>query len=631
MLTALLLCSLLVYTHQIPDTCVLTGKVVERDSGEPLIGANVLLVDLKGALIQGTVTDFNGDYCFTNIPEGSYTVEASYTGFEASKIEGVPLVPLKQSKLDFTLSAGQMILSEIVVTSDSKVKRALNNLKSMTIRKEYAEADMSMNSTHSRYVEDEIVIPTSESYTHLEENTFKAVKNEPLSTLSIDVDKASYSNVRRFINSGMLPPVDAVRIEEMINYFEYDYPQPTGKDPFSISMEYTDAPWNKKHKLVHIGLKGYEVPKENLPPNNLVFLIDVSGSMSSPQKLGLVKSGLKLLVDQLGQNDKIAITVYAGAAGLVLPSTSGDQKTKIIDAIDRLSAGGSTAGGAGIKLAYKTAKDNFIEQGNNRVILATDGDFNVGVSNEGGLIKLIEEKREDDIFLSVLGFGTGNYQDSKMEALADHGNGNYAYIDNMKEARKVLVTEAQGTLLTIAKDVKIQIEFNPDQVQEYRLIGYENRKLNNEDFNDDKKDAGELGAGHTVTALYEIVPVGANLVTTEIDPLKYQKPLKNVKSMKLSKDILTIKFRYKEPTGTTSKLISDTLIDENLAFDESSENCRFSSAVASFGMILKDSEFKAETSFDHVLSMAKRAKGTDTYGYRSEFIELVKMTKKLSK
>jgi Ca-activated chloride channel family protein len=385
----------------------------------------------------------------------------------------------------------------------------------------------------------------TESYAHIVENGFLGVETNPLSTFSIDVDRASYANVRRFINDGQRPPIDAVRIEELVNYFHYDLPDPTSEHPFSISTEVTRAPWNTDHRLVRIGLQGQRVDLDDQPPSNLVFLLDVSGSMNTPNKLPLLKDALGLLVNSLREEDRVAIVVYAGAAGLVLESTSGDQKEVILDAIERLSAGGSTAGGAGIRLAYDVARHNHIRGGNNRVILATDGDFNVGASSDGEMTRLIEEKREQGTFLTVLGFGTGNIQDSKMEALADHGNGNFAYIDNIGEARKVLVEEMGGTLFTIAKDVKIQVEFNPARVQAYRLIGYENRLLAAEDFNDDTKDAGELGAGHTVTALYEVIPVGVETDYTigGVDSLRYQTPV--AQQLPDTGELLFVKLRYR--------------------------------------------------------------------------------------
>ena len=466
-----------------------------------------------------------------------------------------------------------------------------------------------------------------EGYNRIYDNEFKDSKHDPLSTFSIDVDRASYSNVRRFLNQRSLPQADAVRIEEMINYFSYKYPQPKAGDPFSITTEYTDCPWNKKHSLIHIGLQGKDVKPDNLPANNLTFLIDVSGSMSSEDKLPLLKSGLRLLVEQMRPEDKISLVVYAGAAGVVLPPTSGDHKDRILDAMDKLQSGGSTAGGEGIMLAYKTARENYDTKGNNRIILATDGDFNVGISSDGELTRLIEKEREDGVFLSVLGFGTGNYQDGKMEQLADKGNGNYAYIDNILEAKKVLVKEMGGTLLTIAKDVKLQIEFNPAKVKAYRLVGYENRLLNKEDFNDDKKDAGELGSGHTVTAIYEIIPAGSEELVASTDALKYQETKPN--SAATSSEVMTIKFRYKEPKEKTSKLITHIVSDQKTGFDATSENCRFSVAVAEFGMLLRDSKFKGDSDFKSVMALAKSAKGSDEEGYRAEFIKLVEIAELL--
>ncbi|MDP5016876.1 MAG: VWA domain-containing protein, partial [Dolichospermum sp.] len=361
-----------------------------------------------------------------------------------------------------------------------------------------------------------------------------------------------YSNMRRFITQGQLPPKDAVRIEELINYFTYNYPQPTGNKPFSVTTEVTAAPWNPQHKLVQVGLQGKRLESETLPPSNLVFLIDVSGSMGEADKLPLVQQSLKLLVNKLRPEDRVSLVVYAGNAGVVLPATPGNQKTKILAAIDRLQAGGSTAGGQGIELAYKIAKQNFLKSGNNRVILATDGDFNVGVSSDAELTRLIEQKRDQGIFLTVLGFGTGNYKDGKMEQLADKGNGNYAYIDTLLEAKKVLVNDIRGTLFTIAKDVKIQVEFNPAKVQAYRLIGYENRLLQNQDFNDDKKDAGEIGSGHSVTALYEIIPTGtkSDVKLPEVDPLRYQRSGVTATDT-ADNEIMLVKLRYKSPQDST--------------------------------------------------------------------------------
>ncbi|MFI5193111.1 MAG: von Willebrand factor type A domain-containing protein [Chitinophagales bacterium] len=470
----------------------------------------------------------------------------------------------------------------------------------------------------------------TESYDQIVENRFLTSTANPLSTFSIDVDGASYSNVRRLLQTGQMPPEGAVRIEELINYFHYDYPQPKGEDPFSINTEIGDCSWSPTHKLVMIGLQGKKIPMENLPASNLVFLIDVSGSMMEPEKLPLVQSSMKLLVDQLREQDKVALVVYAGQAGLVMPPTSGNEKQKIKDAIDHLEAGGSTAGGAGIKLAYQTALENFKTGGNNRVILCTDGDFNVGASSDSELEKLIEKESKTGIYLTVLGYGMGNYKDSKMEKLADKGNGNHAYIDNFNEARKVLVNEFGGTLFTIAKDVKLQVEFNPARVQAYRLIGYENRMLNKEDFNNDRKDAGDMGSGHTVTALYEIIPVGAkNDFEEKTDGLKYQTQNKPV-TASFGDEMMTIKFRYKKPDGDVSKLMVHPVKDGDTGIRETSSNFRFVSAVAQFGMLLRDSEFKQEASYDKARSLARNALGNDEEGYRAEFLKLLKNAEDLA-
>ncbi|MDP8240340.1 MAG: VWA domain-containing protein [Candidatus Hatepunaea meridiana] len=464
----------------------------------------------------------------------------------------------------------------------------------------------------------------TEEYDRIYDNEFKSVINDPVSTFSIDVDVASYSNVRRFINQGTLPPKDAVRIEEMINYFSYDYPDPDKKHPFSITTEISTCPWNKSNRLAHIGLQGKRISTDEFPPSNLVFLIDVSGSMRNNNKLPLLKQSFRMLVKQLRKIDHVAIVVYSGSAREVLPSTQGNRKDMILSAINGLYAGGSTAGGAGIQLAYNIAKENFIRKGNNRVILATDGDFNIGVSSDSELVRIIEEKRKMGIFLTVLGFGTGNYKDAKMEQIADKGNGNYAYIDNIHEGKKVLVSEIGGTLLTIAKDVKIQIEFNPTNVKAYRLLGYENRKLAREDFNNDTKDAGEMGAGHSVTALYEIVPTGADLPMPEVDELKYQRTEVSPDAVE-SDEMMTVKLRYKPPREDISKLIVIPVIDNDIALSETSDNFRFSASIAQFGMLLRDSEFKGDVDFESTVKLARSARGEDKNGYRAEFIRLVEM------
>lgn len=465
----------------------------------------------------------------------------------------------------------------------------------------------------------------TEGYNKVEELSFKNVVNDPLSTFSIDVDTASYSNLRRFLNENQMPPQDAVRIEEMINYFHYDYPKPDGKDPFSITTEVGPCAWNPAREMVLIGLKGKELDQAAMPPSNLVFLIDVSGSMQDPNKLPLLQQAFRKLTNQLTEKEKVAMVVYAGNAGLVLPSTSGAEKSKILQAIDGLQAGGSTAGGAGIQLAYQVAKENFIKGGNNRVILATDGDFNIGASSDAEMVRLIESKRDEGIFLTILGFGEGNLKDSKMQQIADKGNGNYFYIDSLMEAQKVLVRELGSTLFVIAKDVKIQVEFNPAQVKSYRLIGYEKRALANEDFNNDKKDAGELGAGHTVTALYEIIPVGSKEdAGSTVDPLKYQQPTE----IKKSGELLTVKLRYKEPDGDTSKLITKVLgpAAKGAAV---SENFRQASAVAEFGLLLRKSQFKGGAKYQDVIDALKGLKSEDKDGYRTELIGLVEKAKVL--
>lgn len=463
----------------------------------------------------------------------------------------------------------------------------------------------------------------TEEYARIYENEFLTVTDSPLSTFSVDVDTGSYSNVRRFLNYNQLPPADAVRIEEMINYFAYNYSEPTGEDPFSINIDAAICPWNKDHQLVRIGLQGKTLTQEEIPPTNLVFLIDVSGSMGTANKLPLLKRSLKKMVNQLSAEQRVAIVVYSGAARKILDSTPGSNKRKILEAINGLTSGGSTAGGAGIKLAYKIAKNNFIEGGNNRVILATDGDFNVDISSTSAMVRLIEKKRKEDIFLTVLGFGTGNYKDHRLEQIANKGNGTYHYIDTNEEAEKILVEELGSTLFTIAKDVKVQVEFNPSQVKAYRLIGYENRVLNKKDFNDDSKDAGELGAGHSVTALYEIVSVDSDEEFGSVDKLTYQKAQKITSS-----DLMTVKLRYKEPDGNTSKLIKQAISQQEVA-KEPKGDFKFVAAVAEFGLLLRNSKFKADSDYNHVIQAAKQSKGKDASGYRTEFIDLVKKAESL--
>jgi Ca-activated chloride channel family protein len=478
-------------------------------------------------------------------------------------------------------------------------------------------------------------VPNTERYNRFTENPFRGVGEQPLSTFSIDVDTASYANVRRFLTAGRRPPRDAVRIEELVNYFRYDYPQPKGDEPFSVTVDAAACPWREGHRLVRVGLQGRDVARDARPAGNLVFLVDVSGSMDEPDKLPLVQRALAMLVDELTENDRVAIVVYAGNAGLVLPSTSGDQKQKIRAAIEALQAGGSTHGSAGINLAYEQAAERFIQGGANRVILCTDGDLNVGVTSDSALVDLIKQKAAGGTFLTVLGFGTGNLQDEKMEKLADNGNGVYAYIDGVREARKVLVEQLTGSTIAIAKDVKIQVEFNPAQVASYRLLGYENRVLATEDFRDDKKDAGEIGAGHTVTALYEIVLVGDEATGAAAgrcaEPLKYQPApapappvAKPAVDGAASRELLTVKLRWKKPDGDTSTLLEVPLAEQGGAFDAAATDLRFAAAVAAFGMLLRESEHTGTATLPLVAEIAGHALGRDAGGYRAEFLDLVR-------
>ncbi|HEX6225836.1 MAG TPA: von Willebrand factor type A domain-containing protein [Chryseolinea sp.] len=582
----------------------ITGKVTSADDGNGIPGVNVLVKGTK----NGTTTDASGNYSITLSAHGG-TLVFSFIGFETKEVKTG-----NSGIINVILSPDITALEEVVTTGYSRGRKYRKD-STAPASKSYLHYEAEQDFRQPQW--------NTEEYDAIEENIFREALKNPLSTFSIDVDAASYSNVRRFINNGQRPPKDAVRIEEMINYFDYDYDQPAGEDPFAIHTEISTAPWNSKHKLVHIGLQGKSIPTEKLPPSNLVFLIDVSGSMDEPSKLPLLKSSFKMLVEQLRDQDHIAIVVYAGAAGLVLSPTPGSEKRKILDALDKLQAGGSTAGGAGIKLAYAVAKEHFKEGGNNRVILATDGDFNIGESSNAAMERLIEEERKGGVFLTVLGYGMGNYKDSKMETLSDKGNGNYAYIDNLTEARKVLVNEFGGTLFTIAKDVKLQIEFNPAKVKAYRLIGYENRMLKNEDFNNDKKDAGDLGSGHTVTALYEIIPVGVESEFFSVDDLKYQKVVVDPKAQS-SKELMTVKFRYKRPDQDNSRLIVHTLTDSSIPLSKTSDNFRWSASVAAFGMLLRDSEYVKNFTYDAVVQFAQNSRGIDKEGYRVEFINMVK-------
>ncbi|MDB5232588.1 MAG: hypothetical protein JWN76_3393 [Chitinophagaceae bacterium] len=589
---------------------------VKDESGNTIAGASITI---KGNN-KGTTTDREGNFILKEI-EGNETIDITAVGYEPKEIK------IHNEKfIHVVLKSVSMQLDEVFVTGYglARKKEISGSVAGLEYRiaktpTRIMQADhFPVRGIYNQY--------NREGYDNIDENAFLKTNDNPLSTFSIDVDAASYTNIRRFLNQGQLPPAGAVRIEEMINYFTYSYPQPKDNKPFTVNTEITACPWNAQHQLVLIGLQGKRIDYDKLPPSNLVFLIDVSGSMLTADKLPLVQASLKLLVDQLRDEDKVSLVVYAGNAGLVLPPTSGDDKIKIKEAIDGLQAGGSTAGGAGIQLAYKTAAENFKTGGNNRVILCTDGDFNVGVSSDDELIRLVEEKRESGIFLTVLGYGTGNYQDAKMQKLADKGNGNHHYIDNLGEARKVLVNEFGGTLFTIAKDVKLQVEFNPMKVRGYRLIGYENRMLAKEDFNDDKKDAGELGSGHTVTALYEIIPAGVNAAELRsTDSLRYKKDMARV-PVEFKDEIMQVKLRYKKPSSDHSELLEKPVQFTN---NKMSDNLRFAAAVSEFGMLLRDSKFKGNANFAEVKTLASGALNNDEQGYRREFLRLVSIAASL--
>ncbi len=598
-----------------PVSHTITGKVTD-ETNTPLKGVLVL----EKGTSNKTSTAYNGKYSI-NVSSEDAILIFSISGIDTKKVK------VKSRSIINVILSTVLITSEELAICDDEVAVSY----SIVGKKAMHAHQASYNTRVSGYCPPPGF--NTEGYSTIHENGYKSTNDQPLSTFSADVDRASYSNIRRFLNQGKMPPKDAVRVEEMINYFNYNYNDPTGERPFSTNTELAECPWNKQHLLLKIGIQGKKIKKENLPPTNLVFLIDVSGSMNSANKLPLLKSSFRLLVDQLRPQDYVSIVVYAGAAGLVLEPTAGNEKQKILNAIEKLNAGGSTAGGEGIMLAYNTAEKSFIENGNNRIILATDGDFNIGESSNASMERLIENQREKGIFISVLGFGMGNYKDDKMEIIADKGNGNYAYIDNLLEARKTLVSEFGGTLFTIAKDVKFQIEFNPEKVAGYRLIGYENRLLNNEDFNDDKKDAGEIGAGHTVTALYEIVPIGASDIgkwLKSVDKLKYQEKAE-ASTMQYNNEWLTLKIRYKLPDGDKSKLITQAVTSKPKKIVNASDDFRFATSVAAFGMLLRNSEYLNSFSYDNAAELAQNARGEDEQGYKAEMIRLLKTTKTLNK
>ena len=612
----------------------ITGKV--SDANTALAGASVAVV---GAKLYAT-TDRNGLYAI-DVPESDHKISFTYVGYQKQVIKIG-----KTDVINVVLIPNNNNLNEVVTIANGIPKRdhsrrnVSNPNADITIDApignsdaKVTEADPNMNPPVSGRPVSLSLMPTNdESYQPIVENSFNNAKDNPLSTFSVDVDNASYSNIRRFINNGQLPPADAVRIEEMVNYFSCDLSSPKDKEPVAIHTELSSAPWNPAHRLLRIGLKAKTIATDKLPASNLVFLLDVSGSMQDANKLPLVKAAMKMLVDELRPKDKVTIVAYAGEAGLRLAPTSGGNKERIDSTIDQLYAGGSTNGGEGIKLAYKMAADNFIKNGNNRIIMATDGDFNVGPSSDGDMESLIVKERATNVAISIMGVGMGNVKDSKMETLADKGNGNYFYIDNITEARKALVSEFGGTMFTVAKDVKLQVEFNPAKVQAYRLLGYEDRMLNKEDFNNDRKDAGDMGSGHTVTALYEIVPAGIkDDYSVSVDPLKYQKTDEVQKSSSASNEMLTIKFRYKQPDSMVSKLSQAVVNDNPENLNRTSADFKFAAAVAEFGMLLRDSQFKQKSNYDQAISLARQGKGEDNDGYRSEFIKLAESAKLLDK
>jgi Ca-activated chloride channel family protein len=599
--------------------------VVVDGSGAPLPGATVVL-QAAGNTIARTVTAADGTFTFSDVLPGPYVVTVALAGFNGA-VERLSIVDAAPARLRIVLRAATPTQSAVAQGNAPKVGVGTGagvgtgqggGLGAPVA----APAPLRLGG---------IIGPpaggfNTATYDHIKDNGFRRVADAPLSTFSIDVDTASYANVRRFLNEQTMPPADAVRVEELVNYFHFAYTESTERAPFGVTTEVAPCPWNGKHTLALIGLQARRMADAKVPPRNLVFLLDVSGSMQPWNRLPLVKSAMRMLVQTLRPEDRVAIVVYAGASGLALPSTAGDRRERIENAIERLQAGGSTNGAAGIRLAYDIAQEHFVKGGINRVILATDGDFNIGVTSQGELIRLIEEKRDSGVFLSVLGVGDDNLKDSTMEKLADEGNGNYSYLDTIGEARRVLIAEAGATLVTVAKDVKIQVEFNPAVVGAYRLVGYEDRLLRSEDFNDDKKDAGEMGAGHSVTALYELVPPGEAVETATVDPLKYQQPARPASGADRS-ELMTVKVRYKDPSGDTSRLLT---VPVRNAAPRLTPNLGFAASVAEFGMLLRASPFKGDASWDEALKLARTYRGDDPDGYRAEFARLVDLASGLA-
>ncbi|MFN8012747.1 MAG: von Willebrand factor type A domain-containing protein [Holophagaceae bacterium] len=609
---------------QTPATAVLSGTVVDA-GGAPVAGATVRLASLALPSDRVVSTDARGAFRFSLLLAGSYTVQITKEGFASARTQ-VVLVAGQEFRSSFRLA------SEAAAACVVEVVASVATVDTTTVT---ASATFSQERSLNRVclapgaagpggapasVRQASAAPNTEAYHALQDNAFRSARRDPLSTFSIDVDTASASNVRRFVEQGQAPPADAVRIEELLNYFTYSYPEPEGKHPFSVATEVFDCPWRPGHRLVRVGLQGRRLRLDQLPPRNLVFLIDVSGSMMEDNKLPLVKRGLIRLCESLRPEDRVALVVYAGNSGLVLDSTPGSEKARVQEALARLEAGGSTHGSAGIRQAYDVARRNFQKGADNRVLLCTDGDFNVGTSDEGSLVRLIEEERRSGVFLTCLGFGMGNLKDATLEQLADKGNGNYAYIDSLKEMEKVFGAGG-ASLVTIAKDVKLQVEFNPARVQSYRLIGYENRLLAAEDFNDDAKDAGEMNAGHSVTALYEVVPPGADAEVPAVDPLKYQSDERRL--ARGSRDLLTVKVRYKKPDGFFSRRLEVPVRDEVRPLPEASADSRWAAAVAACGMVLRESPHKGSATLQLAQGLGAAALGEDPGGLRGDWLRLM--------
>ncbi len=590
------------------------GKVID-ESGALIPGASVTVLHRSLGTKWQTTTNGEGVFAVGSVPPGEVQITVALPGFMTSQT-AVVVKDRSVTGLSIVLKVGSVSQNvEVSVTALplSTSSASVGMVRQAGARESFRGARRRMN---------------TESYSHIDENPFKRVSDDPRSTFALDVDTASYANIRRFLNENSLPPIDAVRIEELVNYFSYNYAPPSGTDPIAIHTEVVNPFWAPKHKLVKVALRSKDVDLSTRKPANLVFLIDVSGSMMEPNKLPLVKRSLNLFVDQLHEDDRIGIVVYAGNTGLVLPSTPGSNKERIHGAIDRLEAGGSTNGGAGIQLAYATAAESYIQNGINRVILATDGDFNVGVTNEGDLVRMVQEKATSGISLTVLGFGVGNYKDSTLEKLADKGHGNYAYIDTFSEAKRVLVEQMAGTLLTVAKDVKLQIEFNPATVAAYRLIGYENRLLEHADFDNDAKQGGDIGAGLSATALYEILPVGVQMDVPGAAPLKYQQPARP-RGRSSKDELLTVSIRYKQPEGSKSSLIAVPIRDSGTAWENASNDLRFAASVAAFGMVLRHSPNKGTADLNSVADAAERAVPAGSSEYRAEFVSLVRKARAL--